>query len=181
MQGVPCARDTVGHMATKTTTVTEFLAALPEDRRRAIKALRTAIRSNIDKPFKESVQGGMLSWSLPHSVYPDGYHCNPEQPLPFVSVASQKHHIGLYLFCVYSLPDGPERFSKEWLASGKTLDMGKSCVRIKRLEDVPLDVVGRAIKRITAKKFVAAYEAALPASAKQKIARRKAARAGSAG
>ncbi len=161
-------------MAPKTTTVAEYLAALPEDRRRVIKALRTVIRKNIDKPFKESIEGGALAYTLPHSVYPDGYHCNPEQPLPFAGVASQKNHIGLYLFCIYCGADGPELFRKQWLASGKKLDMGKSCVRVRKLEDIPLDVVGRAIKRITAKKFVAAYEAALPASARKKSARHKA-------
>jgi hypothetical protein len=93
------------------------------------------IRKNIDKPFKESIQDGVLAYTLPHSVYPDGYHCNPEQPLPFTG-----------------------------LATGK------------KLEDIPLEVVGRAIKRMTAKKFVAAYEADLPDSAKKKIARRRAAR-----
>jgi hypothetical protein len=157
-------------MPTKPTTVTEFLAALPEDRRRTIKALRAVIRKNIDKPFKESLEGGMLSYSLPHSVYPHGYHCNPSQPLPFAGVASQKNHIGLYLFCIYCAEDGPELFRKEWLASGTKLDMGKSCVRIKPQQDIPLEVVGRAIKRMTAKKFVAAYEAALPDSVKQKRA-----------
>ena len=162
-------------MATKPSTVSDFLAALPEDRRRAIKALRAVIRKNIDKPFKESIQDGVLAYTLPHSVYPNGYHCNPEQPLPFAGVASQKNHVGLYLFCIYCEPDGPDLFRQEWLASGKKLDMGKSCVRVKQLEDIPLDVVGRAIKRMTAKKFVAAYEAGLPASAKKKIARRKAA------
>ena len=163
-------------MPTKIQTVTDFLAALPEDRRRTIKALRAVIRKNIDKPFKESIQDGVLAWSLPHSVYPDGYHCNPEQPLPFGGIASQKNHVGLYLFCIYCEPDGPDLFRKQWLATGKKLDMGKSCVRVKTLEDIPLDVVGRAIKRMTAKKFVAAYEAALPASVKKKIAARKTAR-----
>ena len=77
-------------MPAKTRSVTDFLATLPDDRRRTVKALRAVIRKNIDKPFKESVQGDMLSWSLPHSVYPEGYHCNPEQPLPFAAIASQK-------------------------------------------------------------------------------------------
>lgn len=157
-------------MPTKPMTVTGLLASLPEDRRRTIKALRTVIRKNLDPAFRESIQGGMLSYVLPHSVYPDGYHCDPSQPLPYASVASQKHHVGLYLFCVYCEADGPELFRKQWLASGKKLDMGKSCVRVKTLEDIPLDVVGRAIKRVTARKFVKSYEAALPESVKQKRA-----------
>ncbi|MDG2149498.1 MAG: DUF1801 domain-containing protein [Planctomycetota bacterium] len=159
-------------MPTKSQTVTEFLASLSDDRRPAIKALRTVIRKNIDKKFKESMENGALAWTLPHSVYPHGYHCNPEQPVPFVGIASQKSHIGLYLFCVYTQPGEAERFREEWLATGKKLNMGKSCVRVKKLEDIPLEVVGRAIKRITAKKFVASYEASLPESVKKKRARK---------
>jgi hypothetical protein len=89
-----------------------------------------------------------------------------------VGIASQKSHIGLYLFCVYTQPGEAERFREEWLATGKKLNMGKSCVRVKKLEDIPLEVVGRAIKRITAKKFVASYEASLPESVKKKRARK---------
>ena len=162
-------------MPAKSPTVAEYLAALPEDRRRAIKALRTVIRKNLDKPIKESIEGHFLSYSLPHSVYPHGYHCNPDQPLPFVSIASQKNHIGLYLFCVYTQADGPERFKKEWLATGKKLDMGKSCVRVKKLDDIALEVVGKAIKRMTAKKFIAAYEAVLPEKELQRRAKKAAA------
>jgi len=158
-----------------TTTVTQYLASLPEDRRRIVKALRAVIRKNLDGKFKESIQSGGLAYTLPHSVYPEGYHCNPKDPLPFAGVLSQKNHVGLYLFCVYCEKDGPQSFAKAWRQAGKKLDMGKSCVRIKKLEDIPLEVVGRAVKRITAKKFVASYEASLPAGVKAK--RAKAARA----
>lgn len=149
---------------TKSPTVAQFLAALPEDRRKTIKALRDVIRKNVDPKVKESVGGHFLSWSIPHSVYPHGYHCKPSDPLPFVGIASQKRHIGIYLFCVYTAKDGPETFAREWKKTGKRLDMGKGCVRVTKLEDIPLDVVGRTIKRMTVKKFIAAYEAALPAS-----------------
>ncbi len=155
-------------MPTKLATVAELLAAMPEDRRKIVKALRAVIRKNIDKPFKESTEGGVLSYHLPHKVYPFGYHCNPEQPLPFAGVASQKNHVGIYLFCVYCEDDGPDQFREEWLATGNKLNMGKSCVRVTKLENIPLEVVGRAIKRMTAKKFVAAYEAGLPDSVKKK-------------
>jgi hypothetical protein len=158
-------------MTTETTGITAFLDSLPEDRRRTIKAVRQVIRKNIDKPFKEVVQSGMLTWVLPHSVYPNGYHCNPKDPLPFAGIASQKNHIGIHLFCIYTEAGGPDRFRKEWLATGKKLDMGKSCVRVKTLEDIPLDVVGRVFKRMTAKKFVKCYEYTLPDSVKQKLAK----------
>lgn len=138
-----------------------YLDGLPEDRRRVVRAIRTTIRKNLNPGFKEGIQYGMIGYFVPHSVYPAGYHCDPKQPLPFASLASQKNHIGIYLFCLYSDPDGMERFVKAWKATGKRLDMGKSCVRVKTLEDVPLEVLGRAIKRVSVEKYVAAYEAGL--------------------
>ena len=154
-------------MPSQAQTVKEYLAELPANRRKIIEAVRKVIKKNIDSPFREGIQYGTLAYFLPHSKYPNGYHCNPEQPLPFAGVHSQKNHVGLSLFCVYTDAVEETRFRKEWLASGKRLDMGKSCVRIKKLDDVPLDVVGRAFKRVTAKKFVAAYEKSIPASARK--------------
>ncbi len=145
-------------------TVSEFLAGLPEDRRKAIKAIRKTIKDNLDPVIKEGVQSGMLSYFVPHKVYPDGYHCNPKTPVPFIAVASQKGHIGIYLFCTYCVPKDSEKFQKEWLATGKKLNMGKSCVRIKKLDDIPLAVLGKTIKRMTYKKFIKSYEAAIPES-----------------
>ena len=134
------------------------------------------IRKNIDKKFEEGLQYGMLGYYLPHSVYPDGYHCDARQPLPFASLASQKNHIGIYLFCVYTSPEAQDWLVREWKKTGKKLDMGKSCIRIKKLEDVPLDVLGKLIKRIKAKDFVASYEASLAGSksAKKKATKKKA-------
>jgi hypothetical protein len=166
----------ISAMQSKATSVRQYLSSLPADRRKAIEAIRKVIRSNIDKPFEEGVQYGMLGYYLPHSAYPAGYHCDPKQPLPFASIASQKNYISLYLFCIYTSPDEEARFREEWRASGKRLDMGKSCVRVKKLEDVPLEVVGRAFKRITAKKFVASYEAATGGSRKKKVAKKKVAK-----
>lgn len=146
-------------MAAKPTTIAGYLAALPSERRAAIDSIRAVVNRNLDSRFAEGMQYGMPAWFLPHSEYPDGYHCDPKQPLPFASIASQKSHIGIYLFCVYTNPQEKEQFVKEWEATGKRLNMGASCVRVKKLEDVPLDVLGHAIKRMTAKKFVASYEA----------------------
>jgi len=164
-------------MAAKPTTVEKYLAALPEDRRIAIEAIRKVIKENLDKKFEEGMQYGMPAYFLPLSEYPDGYHTDPKQPLPFAAVASQKHHIGLYLFCIYTDEGAKDRFVREWLKSGKKLDMGKSCVRVKGLEGVPLGVLGRAIKRATARKFIQAYEAGIPPTARKRIAKRRAARA----
>jgi len=148
-------------MAKQNSEVAAYLAGLSDERREAVDAIRAVILANIDKAFEEGVQYGMPAWFLPHEKYPAGYHCDPKQPLPFASVASQKKHIGIYMFCIYCDPKEQARFVKEWKATGKRLDMGKSCVRVKKLEDVPLEVIGRAFKRMTAKKFVAAYEAGL--------------------
>lgn len=163
-------------MPDKPTTITKYLASIPVDRRKTIKALRETIKKNLDPKFKEGIQYNAIGYFLPHSVYPDGYHCDPKQPLPFGGLASQKNHIGIYLFCLYTDESQVEQFQKEWKATGKRLDMGKSCVRIKTLDDVPLDVLGRAIKRITAAKFVKSYEAIIPASKRKKASKKKVAK-----
>ncbi len=151
-------------MPTKPATVDDYLASLPEDRREALQAVRKVILKNLPKGYEEGIQYNMIGYYVPHSIYPAGYHCDPKQPLPFASIASQKNHMGLYLFCVYCDPQGKERFVREWKASGKKLDMGASCVRFKKLEDVPLDVLGAAIKRVPVKDFIAVYEESIPAS-----------------
>lgn len=157
-------------MPSKPTTVEAYLASLPEDRREAVQAIREVINANIAADFEEGIQYGMVGWYLPHDRYPLGYHCDPKQPLPFASVASQKGHIGIYLFCVYLDGVEKERFVEEWKATGKKLDMGASCVRVKDLDGVPLKVVGRVVKRIKPKAFIQAYETCLtPNHRKQRI------------
>ena len=153
-------------MQSKATTVKEYLASLPEDRRQAIQAVRDVILKNLDDSFEEGIQYGMIGYFIPHSEFPAGYHCDPKQPLPFAALASQKSHMALYLHCIYGWPEQEAAFREGWTKSGKKLDMGKSCVRFKMIEDVPLDVVGKAIKRITAKKYIAHYEAMLAATSK---------------
>lgn len=152
-------------------TVEAYLASLPDDRREALEAIREVINANIGPEFEEGIQYGMIGWYLPHAEYPLGYHCDPDQPLPFASLASQKKHIGIYLFCVYCDADGKERFVEEWRATGQRLDMGAGCVRVKDLESVPLKVVAKAIKRAKAAKFVEAYESMLTASSRKQRVR----------
>jgi hypothetical protein len=154
-------------MPDKPTTVAQYLASLPKDRRAALKAVRKVIRANLDSGYAECFQHGMISYVVPHSVYPPGYHCDPKQPVPFASLASQKNHMAIYLFCVYSSEAEQRRFREAWAKTGRKLDMGKSCVRFKRIEDVALDVVGRTIKRTPAKKFIAHYEAVLTQTKKK--------------
>jgi hypothetical protein len=144
----------------KPTTVAQYLKALPKDRRDALQAVRKVILENLDDDFAEGIQWGAISYCVPHSVYPPGYHCDPTQPLPFAGLASQKNHMSLSLFCVYTSEDEQRRFREAWVKTGKKLDMGKSCVRFKKIEDVPLEVIAKTVKRITVKKFVANYESA---------------------
>jgi hypothetical protein len=139
-------------------TVTEYLAGLPEDRRRALEAVRKVIRKNLPKGYQEGMQYGMIGYFVPHSVYPAGYHCDPRQPLPFAGLASQKNHMSLYLCSAYASPEHESWFRKAWTADGRKLDMGKACVRFKKLEDVPLEVVGEAVRRMPVKEFVRIYE-----------------------
>lgn len=151
-------------MQSKASTVAEYLDSLPEDRRAALQAVREVILANLDKDYQECMQYGMIGYCVPHRVYPAGYHCDPKQPLPFAGLASQKNHMSLYLMCVYGSPQEEAWFRGAWAKSGRKLDMGKSCIRFKRLEDVALDVVGEAIRRTPAAAFIARYEATLNAS-----------------
>lgn len=151
----------------KPTSVGEYLNGLSDERREALATLRKVINKNIDKRFEEGIQYGQVAWFVPHSLYPAGYHCNPKEPLPFASIASMKGHIGLYLFCVYLNEELQNWFVDAWKATGKKLDMGKSCVRVKRIEDVPLDVVAQLFKKIKAKDFIAVYEEMRDAGSKR--------------
>jgi len=147
-------------MQSKATTVQQYLAELPADRRAAIERVRAVILRNLDPIFEEGMQYGMIGYYVPHRVYPPGYHCNPRQPLPFICLASQKNYMSLYLGCVY----GPERekpFREAWAKTGKKLDMGKSCVRFKKLDDLALNVIGESIRRVPARAFIQYYESVI--------------------
>ena len=159
-------------MISKATTVKEYLAELPEDRRKAISAVRKVIRKNLDKDYREGMLGGAIAYYVPHSVYPPGYHCDPKQPLPFAGLASQKNHMGIYL-CLYGDPKHDAWFRKEWAKTGKKLDMGKSCVRFKKLSDVPLELIGQAIARVPVKTFIAYYESVIKPTGKKKSPTKK--------
>jgi hypothetical protein len=154
-------------MTSNAKTVDEFLKTLPEDRRAAMVALREVFRKNLDKDYVETMSYGGPCYCVPHSVYPPGYHCNPKQPLPFAGFMSQKNHLAVYLMCTYM--DGKEAdwLKKAWAKTGKKLDMGKSCIRFKKLEDAALDVIGEAIRRVPVKKYIEQYEAVKPQSKKK--------------
>ncbi len=148
-------------MISKAKTVDQYLAELPPDRREAIQAVRQVILDNLDEGFEEGMQYGMIGYYVPHAIYPDGYHCDPKQPLPYASLASQKNHMAVYLFCIYSDEGSSRLFQQEWARTGKKLDMGKSCVRFRKVEDLALDVIGGAIKRMPVRAFIDFYETAI--------------------
>jgi len=155
-------------MQSKPTTVTEYLNQLPEDRRKALAKVRAVIRKNLGKGYKEGIQYGMIGYFVPHSVYPAGYHCKPEEPLPFMSLASQKNHMAIYMMCVYGDEQLRKWFEGAWKQSGKKLDMGKACLRFKQVEDLALDVIGEAVARVPVKDYIAQCEANLPAAARKR-------------
>jgi hypothetical protein len=143
-------------MNLEATTVAEYLASLPADRREAIAAVREVILANLDKDYEETMQYGMISYAVSAGAFPADFPYDPKHPLPFAALASQKDYMSVYLMGVYS-DDGNEHadwFRKSWAKAGKKLDMGKCCVRFTKLADVALDVLGEAIRRIPARNYV---------------------------
>lgn len=167
-------------MQSKQTTVDDYLAELPEDRRAAMTAIRAVIRENLDKDIEEGMQYGMIGYAVPHRVFPAGYHANPAQPLPVAALASQKGHMSLYLMAAYGDPGELAWLTEAFKKAGKKLDMGKSCIRFKRLDDLPLDVIGEAFRRVTAAGYIAQYQKAL-ALTKKPATKKPAARASRGG
>jgi hypothetical protein len=159
-------------MQSKAVTVAQYLDSLSPERRDAIEAVRRVILDNIDGDIEEGMQYGMLGYYVPHRVFPQGYHCDPAQPVPFAALASQKNYMSLYLMFAYS--DGEnEAFIREGFEkAGRKLDMGKSCIRFKRLEDLELGVIGEAVRATPGAKHIARYvESAGPNAWKGKKAK----------
>jgi hypothetical protein len=144
-------------MHSNAATPEEYIASLPEDRKTAIAEIRKVILKNLPKGFEE-VMSGMLGYVVPHSLYPGGYHCDPKQPLPFMGLASQKNYITFYHMGLYAGVQ-LDWFQERWkIASPKKLDMGKCCVRFKKFEDVPLDLIGELCSKITPQQWIDIYE-----------------------
>lgn len=151
-------------MQSKATTVEEYLSSLPVDRRAAIEQVRNVILKNLDKDYEEGMTYGMIGYYVPHRVFPAGYHCDPKQGLPFAALASQKNYMSVYLMGLYSgCVDGVSDtalvrwFRAAWAKAGKKLDMGTSCIRFKKIEELPLDVLGEAIRRMPATLYIEQY------------------------
>lgn len=145
-------------MTSNAKTVDEYLALLPDDRRDALEAVREVILANLPEGYEETMCYGMIGYVVPHSLFPAGYHCDPKQPLSYAGLASQKNHMSLYLMTVYGDAPTAEWFKSAFTAAGKKLDMGKSCVRFKKVSDLPLDVIGQAIARVPAQAYIEQYE-----------------------
>ena len=142
-------------MRSEATSVEEYLAELPDDRREALTIVRDVILANLPDGYEERMNWGMISYEVPLEVYPETYN---GQPLAYAALASQKNHMGVYLSGIYMDPVARSDFEKDYKATGKRFDVGKSCVRFKKLEHLPLDVIGKAVARMTTKEFIACYE-----------------------
>jgi len=148
-------------MQSKAAIVDEYIENLPEDRKAAMTTLRTVINDNLPKGFKECMAYGMIGWVVPHSTYPDGYHCDPKLPLPFINLASQKNFIAIYHMGIYSSPGLLDWFQNAWAAaSSRKLDMGKACIRFKKPADIPVALIGELATKLTPQQWIEAYEKA---------------------
>ncbi|HIB47281.1 MAG TPA: DUF1801 domain-containing protein [Flavobacteriaceae bacterium] len=143
-------------------TVEEYIDQIPEDRKAPIKKLRQTIKENLPKGFEEGILYKMIGYYVPHSLYPDGYHCDPQTPLPFINVASQKNFVALYHSGIYAKKELLDWFVAEYPKHCKyKLDMGKSCVRFKKMDDIPYDLIAELATKMTAEEWIDIYEKAI--------------------
>jgi len=146
-------------MNLKASSVDDYLTKVPKERQVYFNKLRDTIVKNIPKGFEEELSYGMIGYVVPHSKYPDGYHCDPKLPLPFVNIASQKNYIALYHMGIYANPKLLDWFVKEYPKHcARKLDMGKSCIRFKKPEEIPFKLIGQLMKKIKVKDWIDAYE-----------------------
>jgi len=148
-------------MQYKANSPEDYINQLPDDRQEPIKKLRAIIKKNIPKGFEETMSYGMIGYVVPHTIYPKGYHCTPELPLPFMNMASQKNFIAVYHMGVYAKKELLDWFVAEYPKHCKRkLDMGKSCMRFKYMDDIPYDLIGELTSKMTVKEWVKTYEQA---------------------
>jgi len=134
-------------MTIKATSVDDYISKCPEDRQVVLKKLRKIIKKNLPKGFQETLGYGMPAYVVPLKTYPDGYHCKADTPLPFINIASQKNFVALYHMGIYANPDLMK------------LDMGKSCIRFKKMDDIPYDLIAELLTKISPKDWISTYEA----------------------
>lgn len=137
----------------------EYIAQVPEERQDAMRKLRKLMLDNLPEGFEEQMSYGMIGYVVPHSIYPAGYHCTPELPLPFASFASQKNFIGFYHMGIYASPELLDWFVGEYPKHCKRkLDMGKSCIRFKKMDDIPYELLAELVQKMTVNDWVSLYE-----------------------
>lgn len=148
-------------MTSSATSPEQYINEAPEDRREALQKLRITILENLPKGFQEGMGYGMIGYSVPHEIYPAGYHCDPKTPLPFMSFASQKNSINFYHMGIYADKQLYDWFVAEFPKYSKEkLDMGKSCMRFKKFEDIPFELLGELSKKMTPEQWISLYESA---------------------
>lgn len=161
-------------MQSKAKTVKEYLASLEPSRRASIEAVAKVVRANLDPQLEEGMQYGMIGWYVPHRVFPEGYHCDPKQPLPYACLAAQKNYNSLYLMTAYAEGSTGEAWiRKAWPKTAKPLNMGKSCIRFATADDLALDVIGEAVRRVSVAEHLAWYAALDPRNRKKPAAKKK--------
>ncbi len=146
-------------MQIKAKNVKEYLKKVPKERIEYFKKLREAILTNLPNGFDEQLNYGMIGYVVPHDIYPGGYHCDPKLPLPFANIASQKNFIGFYHMGIYANPGLLEWFVKEYPKHSDTkLDMGKSCIRFKKMDKIPYDLIGKLMRKMSVNDWIKLYE-----------------------
>lgn len=145
----------------------EYIAQIPEDRKPVVNQMREVILANLPAGFEETMSYGMIGYVVPHSIYPDGYHCTPELPLPFMNIASQKNFVALYHSGIYANDDLLKWFRAEYPKHCKRkLDMGKSCIRFKYMDDIPYQLIGELTQKLSVQEWIDIYESAIKTTAK---------------
>lgn len=146
-------------MQIKVDTVEEYIDQIPEERKEVIQKLRKVLSENLPEGFREEMSYGMIGYIVPHSLYPKGYHCTPKLPLPFISIASQKNFVALYHMNLYANKSLMEWFTAEYPKHSKAkLDIGKSCMRFKKLDQIPYELIGELAQKITVEQWIKTYE-----------------------
>ena len=146
-------------MQSKANNVENYLKEVPEDRQIPMNKVREIIHANLPKGFKEEMSYGMIGYVVPHTIYPNGYHCNPKLPLPFVSIVSQKNFIALYHMGIYANPQLLQWFVDEYSKyDNQKLDVGKSCIRFKKMDLIPFNLIGELMQKISVADWIDCYE-----------------------
>jgi len=146
-------------MQSKAATVEQYIDALPHNRKDVVTQLRKVIKKNLPTGFKECMNYGMIGYVVPHTLYPAGYHCSPKDPLPFMNIASQKNFVAVYSMGIYANPALLKWFVDAYAKAGVgKLDMGKSCIRFKKMDKVPYELIAELASKVTAQEWIALYE-----------------------